>query len=194
MKFRINNRTLTFIALMSAISTALYLFLPEIPLVPGVDYLKIDFSDIPAVIAGVSFGPWSGICVEIVKNALHLFRSTTLGVGELINIGVGSALIVSLTAFLRLFSKILNKPKLSASVYYISSVGAVAVTILAGWALNAVLTPLYFTVMGIPTTPAAVFAGVWGSTLLNAVKGAFNILPFYPLYFSLNKAFAKIYH
>lgn len=194
MKFRINNRTLTFIALMSAISTALYLFLPEIPLVPGVDYLKIDFSDIPAVIAGVSFGPWSGICVEIVKNALHLFRSTTLGVGELINIGVGSALIVSLTAFLKLFSKILNKPKLSASVYYISSVGAVAVTILAGWALNAVLTPLYFTVMGIPTTPAAVFAGVWGSTLLNAVKGAFNILPFYPLYFSLNKAFAKIYH
>lgn len=194
MKLKVNLKALTFIALMSAISTVLYLVLPEIPLVPGVDYLKIDFSDIPAVLAGISFGPWSGICVEIVKNALHLFRSTTLGVGEIINIGVGSAMIVSLYAFSKLFSRVLKKKRLSAAVYYISSVGAVAVTIFAGWVLNAVLTPVYFTVMGIPTTSAAVFAGVWGSTLLNAVKCAFNLLPFYPLYYPLNKAFEKIYH
>lgn len=193
MKIKMNIRAVTFIAVMSALSTVLYLVLPEIPIVPGIDYLKIDFSDIPAIIAGVTFGPLSGVCVEVVKNALHLFRSTTLGVGEVINVGVGAAIIVALYLFSRLFSRVLKKNGMSAPVYYLASIGAIAAAILAGWILNAVLTPLYFSVMGIPTTSAAVLAGVWGSTLLNAVKAAFNLLPFFPVYYALNKAFAKIY-
>ena len=66
MKIKMNIRAVTFIAVMSALSTVLYLVLPEIPIVPGIDYLKIDFSDIPAIIAGVTFGPLSGVCVEVV--------------------------------------------------------------------------------------------------------------------------------
>ncbi len=193
MKIRMNLKSLTFIALMAALSTVLYLVLPEIPIVPGIDYLKIDFSDIPAIIAGVSFGPFSGICVEVIKNALHLLRSTTLGVGEVINVGVGAAIILSLHLFSRLFARLLKKDAFSAPVYYLSSIGAVAASVLAGWLLNAALTPLYFAVMGIPITAASVMAGVWGSTLLNAVKAAFNLLPFFPVYYALNKAFSKIY-
>lgn len=194
MKVKLNIRAVTFIAVMSALSTVLYLVLPEIPIVPGIDYLKIDFSDIPAIIAGVTFGPLSGVCVEVVKNALHLFRSTTLGVGEVINVGVGAAIIVALYFFSRLFSKLLKKNGMSAPVYYLASIGAIAAAILAGWILNAVLTPLFFAVvLRVPVTSAAVLAGVWGSTLLNAVKAAFNLLPFFPVYYALNKAFAKIY-
>lgn len=194
MKIKMNIRAVTFIAVMSALSTVLYLVLPEIPIVPGIDYLKIDFSDIPAIIASVTFGPLSGVCVEIVKNALHLFRSTTLGVGEVINVGVGTAIILALSLFSRLFSAVLKKERMSAPVYYLSSIGAIAAAILAGWILNAVLTPLFFAVvLRVPVTSTAVLAGVWGSTLLNAVKAAFNLLPFFPVYYALNKAFAKIY-
>ena len=92
-----------------------------------------------------------------------------------------------------LFSRLLKKDAFSAPVYYLSGIGAVAASVLAGWLLNAALTPLYFTVMGIPITAASVMAGVWGSTLLNAVKAAFNLLPFFPVYYALNKAFSKIY-
>lgn len=190
MKVKLNIRAVTFIAVMSALSTVLYLVLPEIPIVPGIDYMKIDFSDIPAIIASVTFGPLSGVCVEIVKNALHLFRSTSLGVGEVINIGVGATIIVALYLFSRLFSRVLKKNRMSAPVYYLASIGAIAAAILAGWILNAVLTPLF---LRVPVTSAAVLAGVWGSTLLNAVKAAFNLLPFFPVYYALNKAFAKIY-
>ncbi len=182
---------LVLVAVMSAVSTVIYLILPEIPLVPGVSYLKLDFSDIPALVAAFITGPVSGIGVEIVKNALHLFRTTTLGIGEIMNIGVGTAMVLSVTLFTRLFSRIFKKPKMHAAVYFSSAVCALAVTIVAGWACNAIFTPIYFSLMGIPCTSAAVFAGVWGSTLLNAVKAAFNILPFYPLYFAVNRYFSK---
>ena len=45
------------IGVMTALSTVIYMFFPEVPLVPGVDYLKIDFSDIPAILLGVVVNP-----------------------------------------------------------------------------------------------------------------------------------------
>lgn len=181
------------IGIMSAVSTVIYLILPEIPLVPGVDYLKLDFSDIPALVATFIAGPLAGIGVEVVKNVLHLFRTTTMGIGELMNIGVGSAMVLSISLFTKLFSRVFKKERLHALVYFVSAACALLVTILAGWICNAVFTPIYFALMGIPTTAQAVFAGVLGSTLLNAVKAAFNILPFYPLYFAVSRYFSKNY-
>lgn len=184
------NRTflICLIGVMSALSTVIYLIFPEIPLVPGVDYLKIDFSDIPAVISAVLCGPFAGICVEIIKNVIHLFRTTTLGIGELMNIGIGSAMIGSLYFSLKHFSKKLKNHFFSPNVYYLSAVIAVIVTVIAGWLLNGLLTPVFFALSGIPITAASIIAGVTGSTLLNAVKAAVNLLVFYPVYFAIYKA------
>ncbi len=180
------------VGVMSALATVIYMFFPEIPLVPGVDYLKIDFSDMPAVLCGIMMGPTSGIAVEVIKNVIHLFRTTTVGIGELMNIGIGCAMILTVSLCGSGLSKWLKKDKLSPAVYFLSAAAGIAATILAGWVLNAVLTPVYFSLAGIPITWASVFAGVVGSTLLNTVKAAFNLLPFYPVYFALDKAFAKI--
>ena len=71
--------SLTVIGAMSALATVIYLLFPEIPLVPGVEYLKIDLSDIPALLTGVILGPLPGIAVEVIKNGIHLLRTTTFG-------------------------------------------------------------------------------------------------------------------
>ena len=180
------------VGVMSALATVIYMFFPEIPLVPGVDYLKIDFSDMPAVLSGIMMGPAAGIAVEIIKNAIHLFRTTTVGIGELMNIGIGSAMILTVCLCSKSFSKWLKKDKLSPAVYFTSAAAGVLATIIAGWLLNAALTPVYFSLVGIPITWASIFAGVVGSTLLNTVKAALSLLPFYPVYFALNRAFGKI--
>ena len=184
------NRTflICLIGVMSALSTVIYLIFPEIPLVPGVDYLKIDFSDIPAVISSVMCGSFAGICVEIIKNLIHLLRTTTFGIGELMNIGIGSAMIGSLYFFLKVFSKKFKSHFFAPNIYYLSACLAVAVTVLSGWLLNAVLTPIFFAISGIPITFESIVAGVTGSTLLNAVKAAVNLLLFYPVYFAISKA------
>lgn len=193
-KQKIKTAYLTVTAVMAAVSTVTYYVFPEIPLVPGVDYLKIDFSDIPAIATGIMIEPFYGILVEVVKNLIHLLKTTTFGIGELMNMGVGAAMILSLSGFSKLFARLYKKEAMSAPVYYSSSAVTLAVTILAGWLLNGVLTPVYFLLMGFPITAGSIAAGVWGSTLLNVVKAALNLLPFYPVFLALKKAFSKISH
>mgnify|MGYP003307413730 CR=1 FL=1 len=58
---------LTVVGLMTAIATVIYMVFPEINIVPGVSHLKVDFSDFPAILTGVVFGPIQGILVEVIK-------------------------------------------------------------------------------------------------------------------------------
>ena len=190
------NKTLsiTVTAVMTAIGTVIYMVFPEIPLLPSAEYLKMDFSDIPALLSGILLGPVYGVAVEVIKNIIHLVKSTTFGIGELINVGLGSSLVLSLTGFMKLFSKIFKKDGFSFKVYIISAVLTVVTAVFTGWLLNAILTPVYFAIMGFPITAKTVFAGVLGSTVLNTVKASLNVLPFYPVYSACYKAFIKICH
>lgn len=54
-------------------------------------FIKLDFSEIPAIITAFAFGPVYGIAVCLVKNLLHLFVTSTAGVGELSNFLLGAA-------------------------------------------------------------------------------------------------------
>ena len=82
------------IALLAAIAFILMLFQFPVPVFPG--FLKIDFSDLPALLGSFALGPIAGMIIEAVKNLLHaLIRGTqTGGVGELSNFIVGSTLAV----------------------------------------------------------------------------------------------------
>ena len=184
---------ITATAMMTALATVIYMFFPEIPLVPGVEYLKIDFSDIPAIVLSVVAGPLPGFLVEVIKNIIHLMKSTTLGVGELINIGVGAAMIYGLYAFRRLMAHFTRKNMLHPAVYLPAAVLSVGVVVAAGWLLNLVLTPLYFSIMGIPMSAGLIWGGVIGSTALNAVKAALNLLPFYPVIYAVDRAVGHLF-
>ena len=182
---------LTFTAVMAAISTVVYMVFPEIQIVPGVSYMKIDFSDFPAIITGITLGPVYGVLVEVVKNIIHLAKTTTFGIGEIMNVIIGGGIVLSMTLFTKLFAKVFKENRFSAKTYIISSVITVAVSIILGWLANIVFTPIFFKLMGIPLVSEGYWAGVWGSTALNTVKAAFNVLPFYPVYFAVEKAVKK---
>lgn len=169
------------VAAMTALATVIYMLFPEIPLVPGVEYLKVDLSDIPAVVTGMAIGPVYGIFVELLKNVIHLTRTTTFGIGELMNTGIGAVMLLTLWCARRLGARLLKKDAESAASYYFAAVVALVATVLAGWLLNAALTPLFYRLMNWPMTTATLMAGVWGSTLLNTVKCAVSVLPVYPL-------------
>lgn len=74
---------ITVVALFSAVSTVLMFLSINVPFVPS--YLKLDFSDLPALLTSFSLGPVWGVAVSLVKNAINIFFSTTGGVGELSN-------------------------------------------------------------------------------------------------------------
>ena len=91
-----NERTskLVKISLLSAMALILmYIDFPVIPLFP---WLRIDLSDVPALLATFGFGPLVGVVVELLKNILILLvKGTSSGfVGELSNFLAGAALIL----------------------------------------------------------------------------------------------------
>jgi len=107
------------VALLSVISFVIMFIEFPLPLFPP--FLKIDLSDIGALVGAFAFGPLAGVAIELLKNILHLMRTSTGGVGELANFLIGAAMVAP-AGFI--YAK--NKTMKSAIV------GLVAGTILMG--------------------------------------------------------------
>lgn len=88
-----NVRTITMIAVLSAVSFVLAFAEFPVPLSPS--FARMDLSDLPALIGAFAYGPLSGLCIELVKNVLQLFTTSTGGIGELANFIMGASFVVS---------------------------------------------------------------------------------------------------
>ena len=80
---KLSVRTMASVAMLAAVSFVLMLFDFSVPFMPG--FIKMDFSELPALIGSFALGPVAGVMVCFVKNLLHLFVTSTGGVGELSN-------------------------------------------------------------------------------------------------------------
>lgn len=92
---RVSIRThrLVVIAMLSAVATVLMALDFPIPfLIPP--FVKMDFSELPALLAAFSLGPVSGAVVCLVKNLINLTMSSTHGVGELCNFLLGICFVI----------------------------------------------------------------------------------------------------
>ena len=92
MKKRIDVRKLVVTAMLAAVSTVLMFFSFNVPLMPS--FIKLDFSELPALLASFALGPVSGAAVCLVKNLVNVMFSTTGGVGELSNFILGCLFVV----------------------------------------------------------------------------------------------------
>ncbi len=89
---RVNVRNMTVTAMLSAIAFVLMFLDTAVPVMPS--FIKLDVSELPALMAAFAMGPVYGVIVCFIKNVLHLFITQTGGVGELSNfiLGVGFVL------------------------------------------------------------------------------------------------------
>ncbi len=79
---------MTVAALLSAVAAVLQFVEFSIPLMPA--FIKLDISDLPALLGTFSLGPVYGAAIQLVKNLLHLPFGTSAGVGELSNFLLGA--------------------------------------------------------------------------------------------------------
>lgn len=89
--FRGYTRQMAIVAIMSALSIVLMMLEFSVPVVPS--FLKFDISDFPALLTSFAVSPLAGVAVCFLKNLLHLFFTTTSGVGELANFIISSAFV-----------------------------------------------------------------------------------------------------
>jgi riboflavin transporter FmnP len=78
--------------MLSAVAFVLMFLDFPIPfLIPS--FVKMDFSELPALLAAFSLGPVYGVVVCLVKNLIHLTITTTGGAGEICNFLLGSCFV-----------------------------------------------------------------------------------------------------
>ena len=82
-------KKISVIAILSALAFVLMLIEFSTPVIPS--FVKLDFSELPALLAAFLFGPIEGIAVCLIKNLIHLSITSTAGVGELANFLLGAA-------------------------------------------------------------------------------------------------------
>lgn len=168
------TKKMVVIGLFSALSYVLMLI--HFP-IKYLGFLELEFSDIPAIVAGIAYGPIIGVMIELIKNLIKLITATTTGgVGEFANFVVSIAYIIPVTY---LYRKLSGKRK---AIIAFSS-GIVSMTV-AGILINYFVTvPLYAKLFGgmeavvgaaSATIPAINGLGtvvILGITPFNIVKG-----------------------
>lgn len=116
----------------------------EFPLPIFPSFLKIDISDLPALIGAFAFGPIEGVLVELVKNILHLIiKNGTGGVGELANFMIGSVLVY-VSGYIYKYKKTKKRAFVSLIV------GAIVMSLAAGVLNYSIFLPLFEKVVGFP--------------------------------------------
>lgn len=92
-KTKINKtRLIAGCGMLAAAATALqYLEIPS-----PVNFIALDFSDLPALLGAFAYGPLAGVLIELIKNVIHLMVSKSGYVGELSNFILGA--VFTLTA------------------------------------------------------------------------------------------------
>ena len=91
MKTKFNTRVLTGTAMLAAVATVLMYMEFPIPIMPA--FVKLDVSELPALIASFAYGPVSGVLVCLIKNLIKLPSTSTAAVGELFNFVMGALFV-----------------------------------------------------------------------------------------------------
>ena len=160
-------------AILSAVATVLMFISFPIPfLIPP--FVKMDFSELPALLAAFSMGPLSGVMVCLVKNLINLLFTTTSGVGELCNFLLGVCFVIPA-------GWIYKVRRTRSGALLASGVGAVAMAVLSVPVNYFISYPCYTSFMPLDT-----IIGMY-QELLPSVDGLLACLLIFNMPFTLLK-------
>ncbi len=139
---KINVRALTVTAIMGALGAVLMALEFAIPsLIPS--FIKLDFSELPALITSFAYGPLWGILVCLLKNVIHVFFGATMGIGEISNFILGSV-------FVGIAGLIYKKHKDKKGALISCLIGSAAMAVISVFTNYFIVYPLYSKVLGMP--------------------------------------------
>ena len=84
-------RAMVVTAILAAMSYILAMMSFSVPFMPS--FIKLDVSELPALIGSFSLGPVYGVLICLIKNLLGLMNSGTNGIGELSNFLLGAMFV-----------------------------------------------------------------------------------------------------
>lgn len=181
-KNKTNVKAIVSIGMLSSI--AYLLMLLNFPLPPFPNFLLIDFSDIPGLIAALIFGPVAGILVEFFKNVLNYFMTgsaTGVPVGHIANFLAGILFILP-TYF------IYNKLKTKKGMTVALIAGTLVMAVLMGVFNYFLILPAYTFFLNVPDMRNLVVPAIIPFNILKgAIMSSIFMLLFIRMHAWINK-------
>lgn len=146
------TRNITVTAMLAAVATVLMYIQIPIGLMPG--FIKLDISELPALIASMALGPWWGVAVCLIKNVLHALISSSGYIGEISNFLLGVMFVVP-TGFIYKA----NKTKKTAVIGLL--IGSAVMAVGSFFTNYFIIYPLYDKFM----MPISVIVGLYSAIL-----------------------------
>jgi riboflavin transporter FmnP len=170
-------------------SIAAILMLLNFPIPPFPNFLLVDFSDIPALIAALIFGPVAGILVEFLKDVLNYFAvgaPTGVPVGQIANFIAG---IVFILPTYYIYQKLKTRKGMAFSLVISSAVMAVIMSVLNYY----LILPAYTWFLNSPAMSSAQTRQMIVTAILpfNVVKGIIMSAVFFLLFTRMKPWIAK---
>ena len=130
-------------AMLSAVAAVLQFVEFSIPLIPS--FVKLDISDLPALLGTFSLGPVYGVVIQLVKNLLHLpfGANASAGVGELSNFILGAVFVLCAGLVYR-------RHKSRKGAFWGSLLGALLMALVSIPSNYFFVYPAYVTLFGMP--------------------------------------------
>ncbi|MDF2946975.1 MAG: riboflavin transporter FmnP [Bacillales bacterium] len=177
------TKKLVQLSMLSAIAYILMLF--SFSILPSSPYLKVDFSEIPVLIAAFIFGPLGGILVELLKNILdYMFRGEFTGfpVGHLANFAAGILFVLPVTY-------IFNRNRSIKSLIFGLALGTLTMTVLMMVLNYLVFLPMYTYFLNYPTQNSKELIDLLVKAIMpfNLIKGILVSIVFVAIYSKLKK-------
>lgn len=166
------------LALLAAMSVVLMFI--SFPILPVYPYLKVDFSDVPAIIAALVFSPPVGIVVLLFKCVLYyLVSGATDPIGVAANFIAGTILILPIAFLYRKYKNV-------GSIILGFVIGITLMSLAMSVLNYYVVLPAYSWLLGWEMTPAVIKTTVVAGVLpFNLLKGVIVGALFIPLFSSL---------
>ncbi|MEH7437259.1 ECF transporter S component [Neobacillus drentensis] len=164
---KMNVKAYVSIGMLSSIAYLLMLLNFPLPLFPN--FLFVDFSDIPALIAALIFGPIAGILVEFFKNVLNYLATgsqTGIPVGHIANFLAG---IVFVLPTYYVYNKLKTKKGMTLALV----VGTVTMAVIMSILNYIIILPAYTVLMGFPDMRNLVVPAILPFNILKGVMMSF---------------------
>ncbi|HEY8349549.1 MAG TPA: ECF transporter S component, partial [Clostridia bacterium] len=105
-KMNVNIKKMTTIAVLSALSIVLMLFI-RFPILPAAPYLIYEPADVPILIGGFLFGPAAGIIITAIVCVIQAFALSPDGwVGLVMHVMATGSLVITSSVIYRRYHKL----------------------------------------------------------------------------------------
>lgn len=175
------TRRLTVTAMLSAVAFLLMFIEFSIPMIIP-SFVKLDVSDLPALLGAFALGPVYGVIIEVIKNLLFILihGTSSAGVGELFNVTMGAVFV--------LVAGIIYWKDHTRRGALIGSIGGALAMALASLPMNYFLVyPFYATIFGGMEPIIGAYQAI-----LPSVNGLFQCLLIFNVPFTLVKGLLDV--